>query len=102
MSEAFTQLPGRRRTNSFPARLQGRPALHRLRPRDRGDADSRGQAMSARLIILDRSFGEGLLTRVMKDEVKAHAAFSKARVEQEKLVQAQPEYGNPMSLTLSR
>ena len=58
--------------------------------------------MSARLIILDRSFGEGLLTRVMKDEVKARAAFSKARAEQEKLVQAQPEYGNSMSLTLSR
>ncbi len=52
--------------------------------------------MSDRLIILDRSFGEGLLTRVMKAEAKAHAAFSKARAEQEKLVQAQPEYGNPL------
>ena len=52
--------------------------------------------MSDRLIILDRSFGEGLLTRVMKAEAKAHAAFSKARAEQEKLVQAQPEYRNPL------
>ena len=49
--------------------------------------------MSDRLIILDRSFGEGLLARVMKDEAKARAAFSKARTEQEKIVQAQPEYG---------
>jgi len=29
----------------------------------------------------------------MKDEAKARAAFSKARTEQEKIVQAQPEYG---------
>jgi TolB-like protein/Flp pilus assembly protein TadD len=64
---------------SFPACLQGRPALHRLRAKDRRDAESRRQSMSDRLIILDRSFGEGLLTRVMKDKVKAHAAFSKAR-----------------------
>jgi serine/threonine protein kinase/Flp pilus assembly protein TadD len=44
-------------------------------------------------VILSRSFGEGLLARVMKDEAKARAAFSKARVEQEKIVQAQPDYG---------
>jgi len=45
------------------------------------------------VIILSRSFGEGLLARVMKDEAKARAAFSKARAEQEKIVRAQPEYG---------
>ena len=44
-------------------------------------------------VILRRSFGEGLLPRVMKDEAKAQAAFSKARAEQEKIVQAQPDYG---------
>jgi tetratricopeptide (TPR) repeat protein len=44
-------------------------------------------------INLSRSFGDGSLARVMKDEAKARAAFSKARAEQEKLVQAQPEYG---------
>ena len=44
-------------------------------------------------VILSRSFGEGLLARVMKDEAKARAAFSKARAEQEKIVQAQPDYG---------
>ena len=30
---------------------------------------------------------------MMKDEAKARAAFSKARAEQEKIVQAQPDYG---------
>jgi serine/threonine protein kinase/tetratricopeptide (TPR) repeat protein len=44
-------------------------------------------------VILSRSFGEGLLARVMKDEAKARDAFSKARAEQEKIVQAQPDYG---------
>jgi len=44
-------------------------------------------------VILRRSFGEGLLARVMKDEGKARAAFSKARAEQEKIVQEQPDYG---------
>ena len=44
-------------------------------------------------VILSRSFGEGLLPRVMKDEAKARATFSKARAEQEKIVQAQPDYG---------
>jgi tetratricopeptide (TPR) repeat protein len=45
---------------------------------------------------LNRSFGEGLLARMMKDEARAYAAFSKARLEQEKIVQAQPDYGPPL------
>jgi serine/threonine-protein kinase len=44
-------------------------------------------------VILSHSFGEGLLARMMKDEARAHAAFSKARLEQEKILQAQPDYG---------
>ena len=44
-------------------------------------------------VRLSRSFGEGLLARMMKDEPRAQAAFSKARLEQEKIVQAQPDYG---------
>jgi TolB-like protein/Flp pilus assembly protein TadD len=44
-------------------------------------------------VFLSRSFGEGLLARMMKDELSAHAAFTKARLEQEKIVQAQPDYG---------
>ncbi|MGH7935931.1 MAG: hypothetical protein ACREF8_02860, partial [Chthoniobacterales bacterium] len=48
-------------------------------------------------IFLSRSFGEGLLARMSKDEAKAHTAFAAARVEQEKIVQAQPDYGPPLS-----
>jgi serine/threonine-protein kinase len=44
-------------------------------------------------IFLNRSFGEGLLARVTKDEVKARSAFEAARAQQEKIVQAQPDYG---------
>jgi TolB-like protein/Tfp pilus assembly protein PilF len=47
-------------------------------------------------VRLSRSFGEGLVARMMKDEVKAQAAFTKARLEQEKIVQAQPDYGPPL------
>jgi serine/threonine-protein kinase len=47
-------------------------------------------------VLLTRSFGEGLLARMMKDEARAYAAFTKARLEQEKIVQAQPNYGPPL------
>jgi serine/threonine-protein kinase len=40
-----------------------------------------------------RDFGEGLVGRMMKDEEKARAAFSRERVAQEKRVAEQPEYG---------
>jgi TolB-like protein/Tfp pilus assembly protein PilF len=38
-------------------------------------------------------FGRGLLGRMLKDEKKARAAFNALRPEQEKIVQAQPDYG---------
>jgi hypothetical protein len=44
-------------------------------------------------IILSRSFGEGLLARMTKDEARARTAFEAARAQQEKIVQAQPKYG---------
>jgi TolB-like protein/class 3 adenylate cyclase len=47
-------------------------------------------------VNLSRSFGEGLLARMMKDEPRAQAGFNKARLEQEKIVQAQPDYGPPL------
>jgi serine/threonine protein kinase/tetratricopeptide (TPR) repeat protein len=43
-------------------------------------------------VQLSRRFGEGLLARIAKDEVRARAAFTAARAEQEKLVQAQPDF----------
>ncbi len=44
-------------------------------------------------IRLSRSFGEGLLARMTKDEARARTAFEAARAQQEKIVQAQPNYG---------
>jgi TolB-like protein/Tfp pilus assembly protein PilF len=44
-------------------------------------------------IRLSRSFGEGLLARMTKDEARARTAFEAARAQQEKVVQAQPDYG---------
>jgi tetratricopeptide (TPR) repeat protein len=44
-------------------------------------------------IVLSRSFGEGLLARITKDEARARTAFEAARTQQEKIVQAQPDYG---------
>jgi TolB-like protein/Tfp pilus assembly protein PilF len=44
-------------------------------------------------INLSHSFGEGLLARMTKDDVRARTAFEAARREQEKIVQAQPNYG---------
>jgi TolB-like protein/Tfp pilus assembly protein PilF len=45
------------------------------------------------VIALSRSFGEGLLARMVKDEARARTAFEAARAQQEKIVQAQPDYG---------
>jgi tetratricopeptide (TPR) repeat protein len=47
-------------------------------------------------IYLSRSFGEGLLARMTKDEARARTAFEAARAQQEKIVQAQPDYGPPL------
>ncbi len=44
----------------------------------------------------NRQFLEGVIARMTKDEEKARSAFTVARVEQQKLVQAQPNYGPPL------
>jgi serine/threonine-protein kinase len=44
-------------------------------------------------IAFNRPFIEGVIARMIKDDGKARSAFSAARVEQEKIVQAQPNYG---------
>jgi tetratricopeptide (TPR) repeat protein len=44
----------------------------------------------------NRSFVEGIIARMTKDDVKARSAFTYARSEQEKLVQAQPNFGPPL------
>lgn len=39
---------------------------------------------------------EGLNARMVNDDTKARLAFTAARAEQEKLVQAEPNYGPPL------
>ena len=47
-------------------------------------------------IHFNRPLVEGIIARMTKDEDKAHAAFIAARAEQEKIVEAQPDYGPPL------
>jgi serine/threonine protein kinase/tetratricopeptide (TPR) repeat protein len=47
-------------------------------------------------VQFSRTFVEGLVARMMKDENKARSAFTAARSEEEKIVQAQPNYGPPL------
>jgi tetratricopeptide (TPR) repeat protein len=42
------------------------------------------------------TFMEGLIARMTNDEYKAQVAFAAARAEQEKIAQAQPDYGPPL------
>jgi len=44
-------------------------------------------------VHLRRAFGEGLVARMTKDEAEARSAFTAARTQEEKMVQAQPDYG---------
>ena len=47
-------------------------------------------------VLFNRSFVKGVVGRMTKDDDKAQAAFTAARGEQEKVVQAQPNYGPPL------
>jgi TolB-like protein/class 3 adenylate cyclase/Tfp pilus assembly protein PilF len=44
-------------------------------------------------VPFNRPFVEGVIARMTKDDEKARSAFTAARAEQEKIVQAQPNYG---------
>ncbi len=44
----------------------------------------------------NRPFVEGVIARMTKDDHKAQSAFSAARAEQEKILQAQPDFGPPL------
>ena len=46
----------------------------------------------------NRQLMEGVIARMINDDETARAAFTVARVEQEKAVQAQPNYGPPLSV----
>jgi TolB-like protein len=44
-------------------------------------------------VLFNRPFVEGIIARITKDEDRARSAFIAARAEQEKIIQAQPNYG---------
>ena len=47
-------------------------------------------------VHFNRPLVEGVIARMTKDEGKARAAFTAARAEQEKIIQAQPNYAPPL------
>jgi TolB-like protein/class 3 adenylate cyclase len=47
-------------------------------------------------VLFNRSFAEGLIARMTKDEGKAQSAFIAARAAQEKIIQAQPNYATAL------
>src|SRR5262249_21529727 len=49
-------------------------------------------------VFFSRSFIEGLIARMAKDEAKARSAFVAARAEQEKIIQAQPNDSRALCL----
>ena len=46
-------------------------------------------------VFSNHSFLEGVIARMAKDDDKARSAFTAARAEQEKIVEAQPDFGPP-------
>ena len=48
---------------------------------------------SAENVLFNRLFVEGVIARITKNEDRARSAFIAARAEQEKIIQAQPNYG---------
>jgi TolB-like protein/Tfp pilus assembly protein PilF len=53
-------------------------------------------ALSSENVRFNRPFVEGVIARMNNDDAKARSAFTAARVEQEKIVQAQPNYGHAL------
>jgi hypothetical protein len=46
-------------------------------------------------VLFPSPFAEGVIARMTNDDHKAQLAFTAARAEQEKIIQAQPDYGPP-------
>jgi TolB-like protein/Tfp pilus assembly protein PilF/predicted Ser/Thr protein kinase len=53
-------------------------------------------SLSDSAVHFNRRFMEGVIARMMNDDGQARASFTAARAEQEKAVQAQPDYGPPL------
>ena len=79
------------------------PNAIRLRPNEHSSRWATIHGGAKARLYLSRSFGEGLLARMTKDEARARTAFEAARAQQEKIVQVQPDYGpSPLRPRLNR
>jgi serine/threonine-protein kinase len=73
-----------------------------LAERDPGAANNAAIAAGANPPFTDEAvnfshpFVEGIIARMTKDEDKTRSAFTTARAEQEKIIEAQPNYGPPL------
>jgi serine/threonine protein kinase/tetratricopeptide (TPR) repeat protein len=54
--------------------------------------------LSHNALQFNRPFVEGVIARMTNDDGKARSAFTAARAEQEKTIEAQPNYGPPLSV----
>jgi len=59
-------------------------------------ASSENPPLSDDVVRFSHPFVEGVIARMTNDRDKARAAFTAARAEHEKMVQAQPNYGPPL------
>ncbi len=59
-------------------------------------ASGENTPLSNDVFRFNRPFVEGVIARMTKDDHKAQSAFSAARAEQEKILQAQPDFGPPL------
>ena len=59
-------------------------------------ASGQNTPLDKEAVHFSRRFVEGVIARMTKDDDKAQSAFTAARAEQEKMVQAQPNYGPPL------
>jgi TolB-like protein/class 3 adenylate cyclase/Tfp pilus assembly protein PilF len=55
-----------------------------------------GRLFTDNATSFDADFGRGLIARMIKDDNKARSAFAAIRAQQEKITQAQPDYGPPV------
>lgn len=95
----FQALNSIRAANSVsPARLADGLLICALADRDAVaarnalNASDQNTALNDQSVHFGRSFVEGIIERMAKDEDKARAAFTRALAEQKQLVQAQPDY----------
>ena len=59
-------------------------------------ASGQNTPLNKEAVHFNRLFVEGVIARMTKDDDKAQSAFTAARAEQEKIVEAQPNYGPPL------